>query len=180
MWSVVKPRTMLAVGAAAMLGVAALLTSGVAAGAAPAPVSFYVSPTGSDSNSGTSQSSPFQTLQKAQAAVRAVDQASAGPVTVYLAGGDYRLSSPLTFTTADSGTNGDVWWRAESGAFPVVSGGTKISGWTVHDSSKNIWQAPAPAGLSTRQLYVNGTRAQRASGSIPVSVKQTSTGYTTS
>jgi hypothetical protein len=171
---------MLAVCAAAALGIAALLTSGVTAGAASAPASFYVSPTGSDGNSGTSQSSPFQTLQKAQAAVRAVDQSSAGPVTVYLAGGDYRLSTPLTFTTADSGTNGDVWWRAESGAFPVISGGTKITGWTVHDSSKNIWQAPAPAGPSTRQLYVNGTRAQRAGGSMPVSVAQTSTGYTTS
>ena len=179
MWSVVRPRTMLAMGCAVVLGVAALLTSGAAAGAAPAAVNFYVSPSGSDSNAGTSQDSPFQTLQKAQAAVRAVDQATAGPVTVYLAGGDYRLTSPLTFTTADSGTNGDVWWRAESGAAPVISGGTKITGWTEHDKSKNIWSAPAPASLSTRQLYVNGTRAQRASGSVPVKLTQTSTGYTT-
>ncbi|HEY4460304.1 MAG TPA: right-handed parallel beta-helix repeat-containing protein [Pseudonocardiaceae bacterium] len=176
MRSVVRVRTMLALAGVATL---AFLANGPAL-AAPAPVSFYVSPTGSDSNSGTSQTSPFQTLQKAQTAVRAVDQSASGPITVYLAGGDYRLTSPLTFTTADSGTNGDIWWRAEDGAAPVISGGTKISGWTVHDSSKNIWAAPAPSGLSTRQLYVNGSRAQRASGSIPVSVKQTSTGYTTS
>ena len=37
-----------------------------------------------------------------------------------------------------------------------------------------------PAGSASRQLYVNGTRASRASGSLPVKVKQTSTGYTTS
>ena len=180
MRSVVRLRTMLALAGATALGIATLLAGVPAALAAPAPVAFYVSPTGSDSNSGTSQSSPFQTLQKAQTAVRAVDQSASGPITVYLAGGDYRLTSPLTFTTADSGTTGDIWWRAESGAAPVISGGTQISGWTKHDSSKNIWEAPAPAGLSTRQLYVNGTRAQRASGAIPVKVKQTATGYTTS
>lgn len=180
MRSVVRVRTVLALAGAATLGMATLLVAGPAALAAPAPVTFYVSPTGSDGNSGTSQSSPFQTLRKAQSAVRAVDQSASGPITVYLAGGDYRLSSPLTFTAADSGSNGDIWWRAESGAAPVISGGTRISGWTVHDANRNIWQAPAPSGLDTRQLYVDGIRAQRATGSIPVKLTQTATGYTTS
>jgi hypothetical protein len=147
---------------------------------AAAAVNFYVSPTGSDSNDGSSASTPFRTLTKAQAAVRAVDQASSGAITVNLAGGDYRLTAPLAFTAADSGTVSDITWQAESGAFPVISGGTQITGWKLADSSKNIWSAPAPAGLSTRQLYVNGTRAQRATGKLPVTVKQTSTGYTTS
>jgi hypothetical protein len=163
--------------AAALLGAALLFGP---PGHAATPVAFYVSPTGSDTNSGTSTSSPFKTLAKAQSAVRGVDQATSGPVTVNLAGGDYRLSTPLSIVSNDSGTNGDIWWQAEPGAFPVVSGAAKVTGWKVSNASKNIWSAPAPSGLTdTRQLYVNGVRAQRASGALPVSVKQTSTGYTT-
>src|SRR2546430_768411 len=41
--------------------------------------------------------------------------------------------------------------------------------------------APAPSGLdNTRQLYVNGVRAQRASGTVPVTLTKTATGYTAS
>src|SRR5437660_11598561 len=122
-------RGMLAAMAAVVLGVggAALAAPAVAAAA---PVHFFVSPTGSDSNAGTSAASPFQTLQKAQSAVRAVDQASSGPITVDLAGGDYRLSTPLAFTAADSGTNGTIIWEAESGTQPVVSGGVRVTGWS--------------------------------------------------
>src|ERR1700722_8619311 len=160
--------------------VAASLSLAAPADAAAAAVNFYVSPTGSDANSGTSASAPFQTLAKAQAAVRAVDQATSGAITVNLAGGTYRITSPLTFTAADSGTVDDIWWRAEPGQFPVINGADKITGWTEHDSSKGIWEAPAPASLNTRQLYVNGVRATRATGSVPVSLKQTATGYTTS
>jgi hypothetical protein len=156
------------------------LVTAVPAAAAPAAVDFYVSPSGSDSNAGTSTGSPFQTLAMAQTAVREVDQAASGPITVHLAGGDYRLTAPLALTAADSGTNGQIRWEAEPGTAPVVSGGVRITGWTRFDSGKNIWAAPAPAGLSTRQLYVNGTRAARTAGALPVSVKQTATGYTTS
>ena len=174
-----RRRRLLGVLAAGALG---LSTVGLAtaAHAAPAPVDFYVSPTGSDSNSGTSTSAPFQTLAKAQAAVRTVDQAASGPITVNLAGGDYRLTAPLTFTAADSGTNGDIWWKAEPGQYPVINGADKVTGWTEHDSGKDIWEASVPASLNTRQLYVNGVRATRATGSVPVTLKQTSTGYTTS
>ena len=171
-----------------LLSAAALAAAGLAAGplvtaahAAAAPVNFYVSPTGSDSNAGTTLAAPFQTLAKAQTAVRAVDQATAGAITVNLAGGDYRLSKPLTFTAADSatGTAGDITWKAEPGAFPVVSGGDRITGWKLTDTAKNIWTAPAPTGLDTRQLYVNGSRAVRATGSVTVKLTRTATGYTT-
>jgi hypothetical protein len=142
-------------------------------------VNFYVSPTGSDGNSGTSAASPFATLARAQTAVRGALGSSA-PVTVNLAGGDYQLSSPLTLTPADSGSPGaPVTWQAEPGTFPVISGGVPITGWKVADAGKNIWSAPAPSSLATRQLYVDGTRAPRATGSLPVKVTQTSTGYTT-
>ncbi|OLE26958.1 MAG: hypothetical protein AUG44_11440 [Actinobacteria bacterium 13_1_20CM_3_71_11] len=164
-----------AAGALGIAGVALALPAHAATA-----VTFYVSPSGSDSNSGTSSSSPFKTLTKAQSAVRAVDKSTSGPVTVFLAGGVYRLSSTLTFTAADSGggSAGTIWWKAVSGQFPVISGGAQITGWT--KGSGSIWSAPAPSTLDTRQLYINGMRAQRATGPLPVSVSQTSTGYTTS
>jgi hypothetical protein len=169
------------VGGAAVALLAAGAALALPAHAATA-VTFYVAPSGSDSNSGTSASSPFKTLQKAQSAVRAVDQASSGAITVYLAGGTYRLTSPLVFTAADSstGTAGSIWWKAQQGAFPVISGGVRLTGWTQVDTAKHIWAAAAPTNLDTRQIYVNGVRAQRATGPIPVSVTQTGTGYTTS
>ncbi|HYS38815.1 MAG TPA: right-handed parallel beta-helix repeat-containing protein [Pseudonocardiaceae bacterium] len=176
-------------GTVAAMAAVALCTTGMGVGglalaapasAAPAPVNFFVAPGGSDGNQGTSAASPFQTLAKAQSAVRAVDQSTAGPITVNLAGGDYRLTAPLAFTAADSGTNGTITWQAEAGAFPVISGGAQLTGWKQVNAGKNIWAAPAPSGLATRQLYVNGTRATRATGALPVSVKQTATGYTTS
>jgi hypothetical protein len=103
-------------------------------------------------------------------------------VTVNLAGGTYQLTAPLTFTAADSPTvpGTHITWRAAPGATTVVSGGQSVTGWILSDKTKNIWSAPAPAQLTdTRQLYVNGVRASRASGALPVAVTQTATGYTT-
>lgn len=82
---------------------------------------------------------------------------------VELADGVYQLSAPMQFAVADSGTNGyKVRYVAVAGAQPVLSGGLTIANWTLHDSKMNIYQAAVPAGFSTRQLYVNGVRAQRA------------------
>ncbi len=148
--------------------------------AAPAVTTLYVSPGGSDSNPGT-QSAPIKTVQHAQSLVRSLNKSMTGDVTVVLADGIYRMSQPLTLNASDSGTGGfNVIWKAASGAHPVLSGAVKLSGWSQFDTTKQIWVAQAPAGLKTRQLYVNGTRAQRAHGASPVTLTQTSTGYTAS
>src|SRR4051794_29214036 len=117
----------------------------------------FVAPTGNDANAGTPAEQPVRTLGKARDLARA---AGAG-TTVVLAGGTYQLSQPITLTAADSG----ITWSAAPGARPVISGGRPVTGWK---KSGNLWSAPVPAGLKTRQLYVNGVRAQRASGPLPV------------
>ena len=100
---------------------------------------------------------------------------------VYLRGGTYELDRPLAFTDLDSGTGGHrIAFRAFLGEAPVISGGVKITNWSEVAGTK-IWQAKAPVGLRTRQLYVNGVRANRASakaGSLGAFLVNP-TGYTT-
>jgi hypothetical protein len=165
------------VGAAATVVVAPIVAFGVARAATVTTI--FVSPSGSDSNAGTSASAPLKTLAHARDVVRGIDQSTSGEIRVTLAGGTYRLSSPLVLDARDSGTDGhDVVWQAAAGAQPVISGGVRVTGWK--KGSGNVWSAPAPAALTdTRQLYVNGKRAVRATGKLPIALKQTSTGYTT-
>ncbi|HEX6527769.1 MAG TPA: fibronectin type III domain-containing protein [Streptosporangiaceae bacterium] len=150
------------------LGASAVLGTPAASHTATGPV-IYVSPHGSD------------TLARAQQLVRSADQNMNGDITVELESGTYRLTQPLSFTADDSGTNGhDVVWTAAPGARPVVSGAEQITGWHLSDPAKGIWSAPAPAAIKTRQLYVNGVRADVASGPLPVKLTPTPTGYTAS
>ena len=154
----------------------ALCASGVMA----AMPSFYVDPVrGKNENAGTA-AAPFQTLAQARDAVRAVNGAMTGDITVYLHGGRYQLTQPLALGPRDSGNNGfAVIYRAVPGEYPLISGGRAITGWTLHDPAKRIWKASAP-GLETRQLYVNRLRARRAhAGHELPGAKKTETGYTT-
>ncbi|WP_051795214.1 right-handed parallel beta-helix repeat-containing protein [Kibdelosporangium aridum] len=99
-------------------------------------------------------------------------------IVVTLAGGTYQLNAPLTFTEADSGRNGhQVRWRASPGRPVVISGGIPVDGWT---KSGNLWSAKVPRDMVTRQLYADGVRLPRATGSLPVSLTQTPTGFTAS
>jgi hypothetical protein len=139
---------------------------------------FDVSPRGNDANPGT-KAKPFRTLERARAAVRGVPRPLHADVVVRVHAGTYRLTKPLVLRTADSGGHGhDVVYRAAPGAHPLISGGRRISGWTLFNRSKGIYRARAPR-LSTRQLYVDGVRAPRASSADdPIGFTKTATGYT--
>jgi hypothetical protein len=164
---------------AALAGLAAWQLTPLAHAATAATV--FVSPSGNDANAGTTKSAPVRTLARAQAVVRTLNQNMTGDVRVELADGMHPLSTPLALTSRDSGTNGhNVVWTAASGAHPVLSGGVRVTGWKRVDAARNVWSAPVPAGLNTRQLYVNGTRATRARGAAPVTLTWTDTGYTAS
>ena len=166
------------------LGVSAAVPASASASSSADPgrgTVIYVSPSGDDANLGTDPGHPLRTVAQAQTVVRSLDTNMRGDITVELESGTYRLSAPLTLGAADSGTNGyDVIWTAAPGAHPMLSGGTQITGWHESDPAKDIWAAPVPAGLQTRQLYVDGVRAQPASGPAPVKLTPTSTGYTAS
>src|SRR5438067_1088021 len=177
----VMPRKLLLSATAAVLVVAAAATGGIVAATARAasiPGNVFVSPSGKDSNPGT-QSAPVKTVQRAQQLVRALNDNMSADVTVVLADGFYRLTSPLTLSSADSGTNGhNIVWTADNGARPVFAGSVQLTGWTRMSTGSPVFVAQAPSGLATRQLYVNGTRADRAHGALPNSLSgQNSTGY---
>lgn len=142
---------------------------------------YYVDPAnGSDSNPGT-LAQPFQSVGKARNVVRTVNASMTGDIVIYLRGGTYTLMDTLQLDAGDSGSNGySIVYRNYPGETPVLSGGQPITGWTLHDSAKDIWQADADPALETRQLYVNDTRAIRArsSGGLP-GANVNSTGYTT-
>ncbi len=112
-------------------------------------MSIYVSPTGNDSNAGTS-ASPVLTLAQAQTLARAAG------VNVILRDGTYTLASPLAFTSADNG----IAWQAENVGQAIISGAISITGWATDTGS--IKKADVPAATVSRSLYVGGTRCFRA------------------
>jgi len=171
--------------ASVVAALAAVAAGQVAAGGpvahAATAATVFVSPSGNDANSGGAPAQAVRTLGRAQQLVRGLNQNMTGDVRVELADGTYRLAAPLQLDARDSGTGGfNVVWTAASGARPMLSGGVPVSGWKQVDAAKNVWSAPVPAGLNSRQLYVNGRRATRARGAAPVTLTWTPTGYTAS
>lgn len=143
---------------------------------------IYASPNGSGSL--CSELSPCS-LEGARDKVRTMNASMTEDIIVLLRGGTYSLSSPFELTESstvhDSGTNGyNVIYRAYPNETPILSGGQSIPGtaWTLHDSMNNIYKADV-GSLQTRQLYVNGIRAERARGeTFPSGFARTSAGYT--
>lgn len=160
-----------ALAALCMLCLAGTASAGVQA-------TYYVSTSGSDSNPGT-LAQPFLTIDKARQVVDGINGSMTGDIVVNLRGGTYRPAAALSFGSGDSGSNGyDVIYQAYRAETPVISGGRTITGWSDPDRD-GIYEASA-TNLETRQLYVDGVRANRASfgGGLSAATK-ISTGYTT-
>ncbi len=140
-------------------------------------VEIHVSPEGDDTNPGT-KLHPVRTLPHAQSLVRSANLEA--DVTVLLGEGTYHLEAPLLFRKVDGGQNGhDVIWRAETGAHPVLSGGVEVTGFTLFDAERQIWVADVPRGFNTRDIWVDGTMAERPWLEIaPSDVRFDATGFT--
>lgn len=127
---------------------------------------FYVAPTGDDTQKGSS-SAPFATMERAREAVQQwrAENPDGGAVEVLFKGGIYPMSEPVIFTAEDSGTAlAPTIYKAQSGAEVILSGGIAVSGW--QQDENGIYFASLPEGLGEdydlRQLYVSGERRQRA------------------
>ena len=112
-------------------------------------VNYYVSPTGSDANNGTSPTTAWRSIQRV---LQVVFSLQPGDQVLFERGGIYRgelimpnsgnVSTPITI-----GAYG-------TGAAPIISGSDVVSNWVPH--SGNIWRAPLTTGA--KHLYVNGVR----------------------
>ena len=131
----------------------------------PSAVELFVSPAGRDSWPGT-ESRPFASLERAQRAVRARTARMSADIVVNLRSGTYRLRRPLRLSAADSGANGHrVIFQAYGYGTPaqervVISGGRRVTGWRRATNVDGAWRARV-GDLETRQLFVDGRRAQR-------------------
>lgn len=147
--------------------------------AAPEPDTLHVAPDGRGSACSTHKPC---TLDTARQRARALIPDATGDVVVELLGGTYRLTSPFRLGVQDSGRPGHpVVYRAAAGQTPVLSGATRITGFSRVDTAKKIYRAKVPAGTASRGLFVNGVRADRARGPRnPSGFSVTATGFTTS
>jgi len=154
----------------------ASLDGGASPDASPTQSTFYVAPGGSDDAPGDFEH-PFATLTRARQAVRGALRGAHGEIAVVLRGGVHRLAAPLLLGPEDSGSAaGAVVFRAWQDERPIISGGQPIGGWQPAPGMTGVWTAPAGAARS-RQLFVNGARAVRATGPSPVTLNQVQDGY---
>ena len=123
--------------------------------------SYYVSPGGSDSNSG-SIGEPFRSITRARDEIRSKGAPFGEQPAVFLKEGVYYLETPLIFTPEDSGRlDAPVTYAACKGEKVVISGGAKLHfRWKAHGDG--IMQAQTPAGLEIDQLFINGQRQHMA------------------
>jgi hypothetical protein len=146
------------------------------------PGDLFVSPNGKNSWSGTlpkpnaeGTDGPFATIEGARDEIRRrksfvfskqaakYSGAFEGPVTVWVRGGTYRVTEPISFDYRDSAP---VTYRAYPGETPIVDGSTEITGWKKGTyRGRECWAADVPdvreKGWSFRELFVNGERRMR-------------------
>ncbi|GAA0943493.1 right-handed parallel beta-helix repeat-containing protein [Actinocorallia libanotica] len=138
-------------------------------------IELFVAPDGDDSAQGT-YAHPFATLDRARQAARTLT----GEIAIRLRAGTHLLAAPLELTEEDSDGRSIVYQPHGYGTAEqeeaVISGGRPVTGWRQEDG---VWAADV-GDLDTRQLYVDGRRAERAGiEGLPGRVAMTETGYTT-
>jgi hypothetical protein len=146
---------------------------------APAAVSIYVSPDGSDQftgslarNNANRTDGPLATLGRARDAVRLMrrnnDGKLARPVHIVLRGGTYWLPQPFELMPEDSGTaECPVTYMAYPNERPVVSAGRPVRQWGKATlNGHDVWAAKVPwlkgPGDGFEELWADGHRRPMA------------------
>ncbi len=112
---------------------------------------YYVSPSGNDSNSGTSPSEAWRTLDKVSSF-----SPKPGDQILFQKGGKW----VGTIQVNASGTSGNpiIYGAYGTGEKPTIYGSQLVSGWTKY--SGNIYRANVDATIS--QVFVNGAKQKSA------------------
>lgn len=130
---------------------------------------YYISPDGSDENSG-SEAYPFRTLEKARDTIRAMENLPEGGVTVYLRGGEYNLDETFTLTPEDSGEFGKpIVYTSYPGEEAYIVSKEAITGWEkaetdiegLHTNAQGkVYVADIEKGWRFHFLYADGESQQ--------------------
>ncbi|HOZ39306.1 MAG TPA: T9SS type A sorting domain-containing protein [Flavobacteriales bacterium] len=110
-------------------------------------VTYYISPTGNDTNTGTSQAQAWRTIGRLMQNIYSLQP---GDGIRFERGGTYRgeLFIPNSGTSGQKITVGAYG----SGSLPIISGSDVVTGWTNH--SGNIWRANVSG--TVKYVYANG------------------------
>lgn len=108
---------------------------------------YYVSPTGNDSNNGTSQTTPWRTLARVQ---QYSSTAAAGDQVLLQRGAAF--VGQLTWYGSGTAAANITIGAYGTGALPVISGAAPVTGWTLH--SGNIYKASVAQAV--KYVFVNG------------------------
>jgi hypothetical protein len=128
---------------------------------------LYVSPRGSDGNPGT-RARPFATLERARDEARRLRSRGGAGVTVRLRGGLYLLPRTFVLRPEDGGDEtSHVFYEAESGETPVVSGGVRIRDWRAAKvNGRGVWEGTIPNRGGeidgVHELWVDGKRGSNS------------------
>lgn len=110
---------------------------------------YYVSPTGNDSNNGTSQSTPWQTINRVNTSTFSM---LPGDQVLFQRGGTYR--GRLQAGSSGNTTQPVTFGAYGTGAAPIISGSQLVTGWSVHSGS--IYKATVSSPV--KYLYIGGVR----------------------
>lgn len=133
---------------------------------------YYASPTGSGSSCTSTNPCSLATVQTT---VETALAATGPTLIVCLADGNYRITSAIALTSADSGQPGrQVTWTdcLGSGHTAAISGGVQVTGWTLcttadtvcNSGANGVYQASVASPSDFREAYFAGAHGIRARG----------------
>ncbi|HMW98626.1 MAG TPA: hypothetical protein PJ983_15325, partial [Flavobacteriales bacterium] len=111
---------------------------------------YYVSPTGNDTNNGTSQASAWRTIDRVNQSAYTIQP---GDQILFQRGGHYR--GGIIWGTSGAAGAPITYGAYGTGADPIIDGARLVTGWTPYQG--NIWRAQV--GTEVSQVYVGGNRS---------------------
>ena len=126
---------------------------------------IYVDPVNGKASAAGTFSAPVKTINQGRTKMNSLANAAKASgvdtsITLVLMPGTYNNTISFTATNTPVADNVQLNFVSYKTKEAVISGGTKIEGFTLYDSNKNIYRAATD--LVSRQLYVDGVRATRA------------------
>lgn len=116
---------------------------------------------GNDANRGTS-TAPLATVEAARDMAATYSDSMKNDIRIYIRGEHY-FDETFTMNETHSGKNGYniiyTSWGTDKAIFTMAK---KYTGFSLHDSTKNIWKTYVGTGARTRQAYFNEVKGIRS------------------